>query len=400
MQWKQMLLAVSVLACAKEGGGDAGAALGKGGAGGKGGPPAFPVEVEPVRSESVEYVVSAVGSVEAFEIVTVTARVAGVVEEVRFREGQQVKAGETLVEIDPGRYALAVSAASATQEKSEVALSDAEAGLSRRESASQSSPGLIPEEELESWRTKARGAKAEVQSSKVALSQAQLNLRDARVKAPIAGTIETRSVSTGEYVQPGTVLATLLQRDPLLLRFKVSETEAARLAPQMPLRFTVRGDTTTRGAVITAVAGAADPVSRLVNVTAEVDAKDRDTLRPGAFAEVNISVGAQEAPVIPETAVRPSGKGFLAFVVADGVAHERVLRLGMRTADGRVEVMEGLSTGETLVVRGAEALREGAKVRASGAKEKGGAAKGSAQSQPASQGVSSPTSQPTPRGAP
>jgi multidrug efflux pump subunit AcrA (membrane-fusion protein) len=76
---------------------------------------------------------------------------------------------------------------------------------------------------------------------------------------------------------------------------------------------------------------------------------------------VPIGRGAS-APVIPQTAIRPSERGFLAFVVEDGVARERVLTLGLRTADGRVEVRDGLAAGETLVVRGAEALADGAAV--------------------------------------
>jgi hypothetical protein len=73
--------------------------------------------------------------------------------------------------------------------------------------------------------------------------------------------------------------------------------------------------------------------------------------------------GAREAPVVPQTAVRPSERGFLAFVVENDAAVERVLNLGMRTAEGLVEVTSGLKAGEMLVVRGSEALRNGVPVR-------------------------------------
>ncbi len=86
----------------------------------------------------------------------------------------------------------------------------------------------MPAEELESFQTQARTAEAEVSAAKAALEQAQLNLRDAYVRAPIDGVLQTRTVQTGQYVQPGTVLATLLRRDPLLLRFRVPEADAAR----------------------------------------------------------------------------------------------------------------------------------------------------------------------------
>jgi multidrug efflux system membrane fusion protein len=75
---------------------------------------------------------------------------------------------------------------------------------------------------------------------------------------------------------------------------------------------------------------------------------------------------ARRAPVIPQTAVRPSERGFLAYVVEDGTARERVLQLGLRTAGGDVEVRSGLAAGERVVVRGAEALRDGVKVRVEG----------------------------------
>jgi multidrug efflux system membrane fusion protein len=101
----------------------------------------------------------------------------------------------------------------------------------------------------------------------------------------------------------------------------------------------------------------------MVDVTAEIR-QPSDRLRPGAFAEVTVPVGAAEnAPVIPQTAVRPSERGFLAFVVERGLARERVLELGLRTPEGLVEVRSGLAPAESLVVRGAEALADGARVR-------------------------------------
>ena len=107
----------------------------------------------------------------------------------------------------------------------------------------------------------------------------------------------------------------------------------------------------------------ADPRDRMVAITARIDDTSRTELRPGAFAEIEVPVGGGgSAPVIPQTAIRPSDRGFLAFVVEDGVARERVLELGLRTAGGEVEVRSGIAVGEQLVVRGAEALRDGAPV--------------------------------------
>ena len=112
------------------------------------------------------------------------------------------------------------------------------------------------------------------------------------------------------------------------------------------------------------MAEAADDVSRLVDITAHVNDTSDRALRPGSFAEITLPVSsATAAPVIPVTAVRPSERGFIAFVVEGNKAVLRVLTLGMRSADGRVEVLSGLNDGESLVVRGAEALQDGVSVR-------------------------------------
>ncbi|KFA93722.1 efflux RND transporter periplasmic adaptor subunit [Archangium violaceum] len=337
---------------------------GKGGGPGGRGPIQFPVEVRPVESRDVEYVVSAVGSVEAFEQVQITARVAGVVEQVRFMEGQSVKKGEVLAEIEPARYGIAVRAAQASLEKALAAKAEADAAAGRRAAANEAKPGLLPAEQIDTAEARARTAAADASAAKAAVDQAELNQRDAYVKAPMEGVLQTRTVQTGQYVQPGTVLATLLRRDPLLLRFTVPESDVGRVKPGMPARFTVRSDSRTYMGKISYVADAADPASRMVKVTAEVRGEDAKALRPGAFATVTVPVDtAQGAPVIPQTAVRPSERGFLTFVVQDGKARARVVELGLRTADGLVEVREGLKPGEQLVVRGGEALKDGAGVR-------------------------------------
>ncbi len=324
----------------------------------------FPVETLTVRDQAVVFTLNAVGSVEAFEKVQATARVAGVVEKVRFTEGSRVAAGQVLVEIEPQRYTLAVASAQAAHNKAVAAKSDAEAGLKRRESVDRQNPGLIPGEEIEAWRTKVLVAAAEMAQTGAALNQAQLNLHDAYVRAPVPGVVQTRTVQTGQYVQPGSVLATLVRRDPLLLRFQATEQDAVRLQPGMKAFFRVRDSSQPYQARIIHVAASTEESTRMVAVTAEVVDKAKETLRSGSFAEVTVPVGnPRPLPVVPQTAIRPSEKGFLAYVVENGKAVERILTPGMRTADGSVEVLSGLKAGELLVVRGGEALSDGVAVR-------------------------------------
>lgn len=363
-----LLIAALILGgCSKDTDAQASKAGPTGGSGGGPGGPrqmAFPVQVQPIVARDVEYTVTAVGSVDAFERVEVTARVVGAIERVRFTEGEVVRSGQVLVEIEPERYRLAVTSAQATVQREQASQAEAEAGLARRVAASEKNPGLIRGEEIETWRTRAHTAAASVSQARAAKDQAQLNLRDALVRAPVSGIIQTRTVQTGQYVQPGAVLATLIRRDPLLLRFQVPEQDSPRLKTGMRTRFTVSEYPRPFTAMISAVAESASPTSRMVPVTAIINDPEKAVLKPGAFAQVSIPIGSSSAAaVIPQTAIRPSERGFLAFVVKGKKAEERILTLGMRTADGQVEVRSGVIAGEQLVIRGAEALQDGSEVK-------------------------------------
>ena len=320
----------------------------------------FPVEVRPVSAQRVEYRVTAVGSVEAFENVQVTARVAGVLDKLHFKEGEDVKEGALLAEIEPQRFQLALASAQAALLSVQAARAEAERELERAQKLA--AEGLSTGAEVNTWQTKLATAQAQEGSAKAAVALAALNLRDARLRAPLSGSIQTRSVQTGQYVQPGSVIATLIRREPLLLRFKVTEAEAGRLALGMLADFRVSGMSTTEQAKITFIAGSAEPATRMVPVVAEITVNP--ALRPGAFTEVTVPIGVNEAALaVPETAIRPTERGFIAFVVENDVAHERIVTLGLRTPDGSVEVLKGLGAGDPLVIRGGEALKEGVKVR-------------------------------------
>lgn len=315
-------------------------------------------------SRESDLAVNAVGSVVAFEIIPVTARVSGIVQSVRFREGEVVRAGEPLVDIEPDRYGLALRSAEAAYEKAKATLREIQAGLTRRIDIQGNNPGFVSSEEMENWEARAQSARADSAQAAVALDVAKLNLRDAHVPAPANGTIQSRLARTGQYLQIGTTVATMVRRDPLLLKFSVPVQESNAIARGLDVYFTVGGAADSLRARITAVSESADPQTRMVEVTAEVISESAARLQPGMFAEVSVLLGkATNLPVIPQISIRPSEHGFLGFVVEDSVARERVLVLGQQTLDGMVEVREGIQAGEILVVRGAEALNDGARVK-------------------------------------
>lgn len=371
--WKRMSCVVTVLLAACSHGsstdpsGGGSGAKGKHGAGG--GPGAgYPVDVAKLVSRKMQYSVDSPGSIEAFQQVQITARVAGAVDKVTFAEGQQVKAGDTLATIESERYAIAVEQAQSTLTRAIATEKSAQLALDRRNLAQQQSPGLVAGEEVEEKQTAVDQAKADVASAQQALHIAQLNLRDSSVRAPIAGIVQTRTVQQGQYLNAGAVLATILQRDPMLLRFQVSEEDAPRLKEGMVANLTLNESTRAFTSKITLVAGAADPTTRLVPVTAQIDPTDHPYwLRPGAFCEVTVPVGdAREGIVVPSLAVAPTEKGNVVYTIDDkNIAHQKLVTTGMHTADGSVELTRGVAAGDVLVVRGIEALSEGAPVKVS-----------------------------------
>jgi RND family efflux transporter MFP subunit len=336
----------------------------------------YPVDVAKLELRQLQYTVTAPGSIEAYQVVQITARVQGVLDKVSFVEGQLVKEGDVLASIESERSSIAVSQAQSALAKAIATQKAAQAALDRRLTAQKESPGLVPGEEIEQKQTLLDTAKADVDSARQALRVAQLNLRDSQVRAPIGGVVQTRTVQQGQYLNPGAVLATLLQRDPLLLRFQVSEQDAPRLAAELDRSQKANTPFTAKMALkespheytasIKLVAGSADPTTRLVPVAAQVDNTDHPYwLRPGAFCQVSVPIGnARKGIVVPSLAVAPTEKGQVVYVVDDkGLVHQTVIQTGMHTSDGGVELTQGVKEGETIVVRGIEPLSDGAPIK-------------------------------------
>jgi multidrug efflux system membrane fusion protein len=318
------------------------------------------VRTAPVATKDVSYRVSALGSLEAEEIVQVTAEVEGAVTEVRFHEGARVTRDTVLVLVDPERYRLERDRAQANYLKAQSDLRRAQEELARRERLANEE--LLAMDEVDRYRAASESLEAEVAAAKAAFEIASQNQRRSEVRAPHSGVINTRTVETGTYVRPGTVLATIVDVSRLRLRFKISEGESLRVHEGQDVAFRVAplGPRDFVGRVYH-VGEVADPTTRQVEVLAWV--QNTGELKPGFFAEVAFNAGTREnAVVVPEAAIKASESGFVAFTVVEGKAVMRPIEIGLKTEEGLVEILSGLKGSETVVVEGSDLLADGVPV--------------------------------------
>ncbi len=355
------------------------------------GPPrsrAYRVSVRPVEVRPLDYAVEAVGSIEAYDVVTVPARVSGTIESLGFDEGDAVTPDQVLAVVDGRRHVLEVAEAKAAVGRAgasvgsaearvhlaEAVLREAETALDRRKGLRGKNPGWVTEDELTTLESAAERARAgleearagntvalaQVEEERTRLALAERRDQDARVRSPLAGVIERRRVSPGQYVKEGDAVATLVDVSRLRARFRVSEAESVKIRRGQVVEVRVAAfPGRAFAAEVFHVNATADPSTRMVECLASV--KDPPAgFRPGFFASVRALVERKDAAiVIPVAAVIPGEKGFSAFVAVDGKARRRPLRLGLHTRDDAVEVVSGLEAGEALVVEGAGSLEDG-----------------------------------------
>lgn len=313
-----------------------------------------------VTARDVVYNVKALGSLEAEELIQITAEVSGAAKEVAFQAGDNVSADKVLVRIDPQRYQLEAERADAEHRRAIADWKRAESDYQRRIQLAKGQ--LVAVEELTRSQQETERLAADAAASDAALKIARQNVERSAVRAPRPGQINTRTIETGQFVKVGDLIATVVDPRRLRLRFKVSESESAKAQVGQLVGFRI-GSLGERefSARVYHVSRVADPASRQVEVLAW--AENPGVLRPGFFAEVTLATGENKsALVVPESAVQASERGFVVFVVEGGKAKERPIQLGLRTGNGSVEIVSGLREGDTIVTEGSDRLADGIEV--------------------------------------
>ncbi len=325
-------------------GGKPGASAGKPG-GGAGDGPVIPVVATPSRTEHLSLEVEALGTARASESIDVTAKVSNLVTAIRFTEGQQVRKGDILVELD------------GAQARADLAVADA----ALKESASQ----LQRSRELYETKVLSDQQIEQIESTYSAnvarVAAARSRLSDTVIRAPFNGRVGLRRASVGGLVAPGTVITTLDDTSTIKLDFTVPERVVAAMKPGLTLEAkSVAYPGKVFEGTVASVDSRVDPNTRSVIVRALVPNGD-GLLKPGMFLNVHLSRGTADVLVVPEESLVPEQGDVFVYVVQDGKASKRKIQTGQR-AVGTVQVTDGLQAGEIVVTEGTQKLRDGARV--------------------------------------
>lgn len=338
----------------------------------KGGPPPgggarkARVTLHTAQAREVEYAIDATGSIEAAEEVSIPARVAGVIDVLNFKEGDTVDEKTILCEIEVERYRLSVSRIEAELDRAKAQATLAETMYTNRlklyEEGKRQEKQWVTDEQMAQWRADLDKAKADLARVNADLALARRDHEHSRVRSPIAGIINTKPVSRGEYVKTESVIATMLNVSTLHVRFTLPELEASRLAPKQEITFTIRSaPERTFKARLYYMSQKAEAATRSIECKAEI-LERHNAFRTGLFANIRIVTSRQKSVLVPERGVLPTERGFVVYVIDDAYrAKSRVVKLGLRTPDG-LEIAEGLAAGETIAVDGAGTLKDGAEV--------------------------------------
>lgn len=348
---------------------------GPGGAAGPGGNRRFaanrvqPVSVAQARLQDVRQTASAIGTITASNTAVVRAQVSGVLQALHFKEGQQVKAGQPLAQIDPRAFQAALAQAEGTLARDKAQLDNARIDLARYKDLV--AKDALARQTLDTQEATVRQLEGTVKADQASVDSARLQVTYTRVIAPISGRVGLKQVDIGNVVQTGDTagVVSITQTRPIALTFAVP----SGLLPQITTRLksgtpmTVEAwsrDGKTR--LATGKLATADNAIDLATDTIKLKAlfpNDDDALYPNQSVSVRLQLATlQNQLAVPSAAVLRGAQGFYVYVVGDdNSVSTRVVQPG--AVDGDWTAIDGpVKPGERIVIDGVDRLRDGAKV--------------------------------------
>jgi membrane fusion protein, multidrug efflux system len=334
-------------------------------------PTAVPVGVVKAELRPIADTLEFVGRVEAINRVEIRARVTGFLDDVLFKEGDPVKEGDPLYRIEQGLYQAAVEQAQGALERSKAAKILTELQLQRAQELLDRNAGtVVARDQARAQDEQARGA---IMTDDANLATAKINLGYTDIRSPIAGKASKTNVTKGNVVGPSSgVLTTIVSQDPMYVTFPVSQRDFLR-ARQSGNKVDVAG---ISARLRFADGSVYDQVGRINFIDVTVD-RSTDTvlvratfpnpasgLTDGQLVRVNLESGtAKEKVVVPQAALIADQQGVYVFVVEDGKAAVKRVKVGGESGTDSI-VDSGLNAGDLVIVEGLQGVRPGAPVLA------------------------------------
>jgi membrane fusion protein (multidrug efflux system) len=337
-------------------------------------PPTF-VEVMEITTSEVPLTATLIGQLDSPQNVEVRARVEGIVDQMRFTEGTEVKAGDILFELDKKPFIERLAAANGALAEANAALNKYQKDVARLTPLAERR--AIPQQDLDNALASVEVGMAGVESAQASVESAQLDLGYCEVKAPITGLIGAKQVSIGELVGRGepTLLATISTLDPIWFYCNVSEVEYIKAEKRsrligkdvasLPVHLILAdGKEHADQGRFVFIDRAVDVRTGTLRIRAEFPNKEK-LLRPGMFARVRVDIGTRKDCIeVPERAVvQLQGKTFLWVVGPDGKASQRMVTVGEQNGP-KLLITDGVKPGERIILEGVQKAREGAPVTA------------------------------------
>lgn len=299
-----------------------------------------------LKAREFANIISVSGSIGANEQVQLRSQVAGIITQIYFIEGRFVKKGQTLVKIDDSELQAQLS---------EILIRETLASENEKRANSLLKKEGISKEEYEITLSAMKSLQAQAQIIRTQLAKTL-------IKAPFDGTIGLRNVSVGEYLSTTTIIANLVNTNPVKITFSVPEKYASSMKVNTPVQFTFAGSTKTYTATIYAIEPEIDALTRTMQLRAKASNID-GVLLAGSFANIQLPLTViKNALLVPTEAVIPIQDGKKVFIVKNGKAKEAVVETSSRT-DKDVLILSGLQEGDTVLTTGVMSMKPGTAVK-------------------------------------
>ena len=335
-----------------------------------GGAPAVPVRAEVAVREDLDIYLKALGTVTAFNTVTVRSRVQGELHEILFKEGDQVKAGDLLARIDPRPYEVALQQALGMQQQNMSQYENAKRDLARYQTLRKQES--IAPQQVDTQQALVLKYEGIIKSDQAAVDNARLQLEYTRITAPISGRLGLRKVDVGNLITANDPqgLVVITQTQPIAVIFTLAETDLPEVRQPMLAGKTLTVDAYDRADEVRLAQGKLLTVDNQIDVAtgsfklkAEFPNSD-DMLFPNQFVNVRLHVRTmQQATTVPSGAIMQGNQGpFVYLVQPDMTVAVKLVKVGPRSGD-RVAILEGVAPGDRVVLEGTDRLRAGTRVR-------------------------------------